>query len=184
MFCTNCFEAIPDGSEICPICGAKQKNESNEKAVVYASQAINSEKTSQPSKGKKRIIAYIAIFFIIVLVALIATLTIGHIVSNSQKAKLKEQLIGEWYIPDGSVAKVLVISDDKMEYKLETSMSWLNTSVGRYDWKVTNKNTIEIDQFGYGYKPHTVKLSDDKKKMTITPAITSTDALETWYLDD
>lgn len=38
MFCLKCGEAIPDGSEKCPLCGAELKSENSEQAVVYASQ--------------------------------------------------------------------------------------------------------------------------------------------------
>lgn len=38
MFCLKCGEAIPDGSEKCPLCGADLKSENSEQAVVYASQ--------------------------------------------------------------------------------------------------------------------------------------------------
>lgn len=38
MFCLKCGEAIPDGSEKCPLCGANLKSENSEYAVVYASQ--------------------------------------------------------------------------------------------------------------------------------------------------
>lgn len=38
MFCLKCGEAIPDGSDKCPLCGADLKSESSEQAIVYASQ--------------------------------------------------------------------------------------------------------------------------------------------------
>lgn len=38
MFCLKCSEAIPDGSEICPKCGANLKKKEDEQAVIYASQ--------------------------------------------------------------------------------------------------------------------------------------------------
>ena len=43
MFCLKCGEAIPVGSEICPICGADLKSENSEQTVVYASQKEISE---------------------------------------------------------------------------------------------------------------------------------------------
>lgn len=38
MFCFKCGDAIPDGSEICPICGTNLKEVDNEESIIYAFQ--------------------------------------------------------------------------------------------------------------------------------------------------
>ena len=52
MFCIKCAEAIPDNSEICPICGANQKEVVAEQTVVYASQkeAVNVSENKKTTK--------------------------------------------------------------------------------------------------------------------------------------
>lgn len=47
MFCLKCGEVIPDGSTVCPKCGALLNEDNNEQAVVYASQKeMNSEENT------------------------------------------------------------------------------------------------------------------------------------------
>lgn len=48
MFCLKCGEAIPDGSEVCPNCGANLKEVDNEQTVVYASQKETQENVILP----------------------------------------------------------------------------------------------------------------------------------------
>lgn len=48
MFCLKCSEAIPDGSEICPKCGANLKEKDDEQAVIYASQKEIEETVVSP----------------------------------------------------------------------------------------------------------------------------------------
>lgn len=56
MFCLKCSEAIPDGSEICPKCGANLKEKDDEQAVIYASQKEIEETIATPvdTTSKKR----------------------------------------------------------------------------------------------------------------------------------
>lgn len=48
MFCLKCSEAIPDGSEICPKCGANLKEKDDEQAVINASQKEIEETIATP----------------------------------------------------------------------------------------------------------------------------------------
>lgn len=176
MFCMKCGEAIPDGSEICPECGANLKEEASEQAVVYASQkceeSIFGDATTAQRKSSKKAIGIIAIGLCIVAIFLI--------VSGIGKANLKKALVKEWYALEDSIIKVLDIEDDEIEYCLETGYSWLNTTIGSYDWKVVSGSKIKIKMYGE-YKTYKIELNDDKDVLTVTPAITSTDSSETWY---
>ena len=79
---------------------------------------------------------------------------------------------------------VLEFSDDEVEYRLETAYSWLNSTVFSEKYKVISGNKIKVQMFGTNWKTYTVDFSDDKSVMTVSPALTSTDASENWfYLD-
>lgn len=180
MFCMKCGEAIPDGSEICPKCGANLKDEMSEQTVVYASQKsedVTSDiTTSQQKKSSKKVVGIVGACLCIVAVFLV--------VNGIGKANLKKALVKEWYALEDSIIKVLDIEDDKIEYRLETGYSWLDTSLGSYDWKVISGNKIKVNRFGDEYETYTIELNDDRNVLTISPAFTSTDDSETWYYID
>ena len=175
MFCLRCGEAIPDGSIVCPKCGAKLDEESKGQQIVYASQ-----KELEPTAGSKVVKkASKKIIFGIVAVVCIAVITLA--INGISKANLKKALVKEWCDVDGSIIKVLDIDSDEMEYRLETGYSWMDTTLGTYDWKPISKNKIKIKRFGDKYEVYTVELNADKDVLKISPAITSTDDSETWY---
>lgn len=176
MFCTKCGEAISDGSEICPKCGADLREENVEQSVVYASQKETDAVDNGVQVQKK--------FPKVVIIAISAVVCVGIIafaVFSVQKANLKKALVKEWYDVEGSIIKVLDIDDDEMQYRLETGYRWMDTTLGTYDWKVVSGNKIKIKRSGNKYKTYTIKLNDDKDVLKISPAITSTDSSETWY---
>jgi RNA polymerase subunit RPABC4/transcription elongation factor Spt4 len=177
MFCLKCGKAIPDGSEICPICGENLKKSSEEQAIVYASQTSAEISAQTVTKSKRKTIKVIIVIFI--LLGCILGIIFG--ILQHQKVQLKKDLMREWKALDGSIILVLDIDEDKIEYRAETGYSWMDTTFSKYDWKVKNRNTIEIKRFGDEYEEFTVEFSDDKKSITITPAITSVDSLEVWY---
>ena len=181
MFCLKCGEAITDGSKICPICGAIFEENDSEQAVVYASQKNIDAVPAETGKQKKKI-PIILISVVSIAVCIAATFLI---IFQIGKTSLKNDLVRNWYAIDGSIIKVLDISNDTIEYRLETGYSWLNTTLGTYDWKVTSSNTIKIKRFNDIYETFTVEINDQKTILTITPAITSTDPIEVWYnIDD
>ncbi|MEG1525887.1 MAG: hypothetical protein RR475_12885, partial [Clostridia bacterium] len=96
-------------------------------------------------------------------------------------ANLKKAIVKEWYDTDGTIIKVLEIDDDEIEYRLETGYSWMGTTLGSYDWKVISGNKIKINRFADDSTIFTIELNEDKNILKVTPAITSTDASETWY---
>lgn len=175
MFCLKCGEAIPDGSSVCPHCGANLVEE-KEQAIVYASQK-ESEAVGEQSKIRKKVPKGI----LVGIVAIVCVIAIVFIVNGINKANLKKTLVKEWYDVDGSIIKVLDIDDDEMEYRLETGYRWMDTSLGTYEWKPISSNKIKIKWFGDKYETFTVELNDDKDVLKISPAITSTDSSETWY---
>lgn len=180
MFCMKCGEAIPDGSEMCPKCGANLKDEVSEQAVVYASQKsedITSDvTTSQQKKSSKKAVGIVA--------ACLCIVTVFLVVNGIGKANLKKALVKEWYALEDSIIKVLDIEDDEIEYRLETGYSWLDTSLGSYDWKVVSSNKIKVNRFGDKYETYTIELNDEQTVLKISPAFTSVDDSETWYYID
>lgn len=83
MFCTKCGEAIPDGSEICPKCGANLQEA--QPAIVYASQE------PEPALEKKKPNKKVAL-----IIGICACLVAAFFVINGiGKASLKEALTRE-----------------------------------------------------------------------------------------
>lgn len=167
MFCVKCGEAIPDGSEVCPKCGANPRE--TEPAVVYASQGSD----PAPKKMNKKTALIIGICACVVAVFLI--------VSSTGKASLKKALEKDWYALDGSLIQVLDIDDDEIVYRLETGYSWLDTTVATYDWKPISRNKIKVNRVSGVDETFTIEMNDDKTIFTVTPALTSLDDSETWY---
>jgi len=181
MFCLECGEAIPDGSVTCPKCGAVIKkdidNTSDEQAVVYASQNVTEQEISQKPPLSKKLPKQVYIG----IAAVIGILVILFIVNAVNKANIKKALVKEWYDTEDSIIKVLDIEDGKMEYRLETGYSWMDMSMGTYDWKPAGKNKIKIKMYQDKYETYTIEFNDDKTSFKISPAITSVDDNEHWY---
>lgn len=178
MFCWKCAEAIPDGSSLCPKCGANLTEDSNDQTIVYASQK-NFEQSGKSGVIKKDVHFPKKSIIITVIFACIAIIII--IVTGVAKSNLKKSLVKDWYDVDDLIIKVLDINDIDMEYRLETGYSWMDTSLGTYEWKVVSGNKIKIKRFGDQFEIFTVELNDDRNVLTIMPAITSIDPSETWY---
>lgn len=179
MFCFKCGEAIPDGSTVCPNCGAILIEEEKKQAIVYASQR-EPEATSKQTGTHKMFPKGV----LIGIVAIVCVISIIFIVNAINQANLKKALTKEWYDVSDTIIRVLDIEDDEMEYRLETGYQWLNSTIGTYDWKPVSGNKIKINRYGYKYETFTVELNDDKDVLRISPAITSTDSSETWYCLD
>ncbi len=178
MFCFKCGEAIPDESTVCPKCGANLAQTGNEQTVVYASQIT--EGPSEPETAKGNLLKIL----IAALAAVVCIIGIVLVVRENGKANLKKDLVKTWYASGESIIKVLDISDDEVEYRLETGYSWMDTTLGTYEWKVISKNKIEMKHSGGSSETYTVELNDDKDVLKISPAITSVDSSETWYYID
>lgn len=181
MFCLKCGEAIPDESVTCPKCGELIKKEfdslNNGQTVVYASQNIeNAEEITQEPFYKK---LPKQVYIMGAVVVCIVIIFLG--VNAANRANLKKALVKEWYDMDGSIVKVLDIGDDKIEYRLETGYSWIDTSLGTYDWKPSGKNKIKIKRYKDKYETFTIEFNDDKTSFKISPAISSGDDSEHWY---
>ena len=102
MFCLKCGEAIPDGSTVCPHCGANLIEEEKEQAIVYASQK-EPEAVSEQTKTQKKIPKGV----LIGIAAVVFVIAIVFIVNGVNRANLKKALVKEWYDVDDSIIKVL-----------------------------------------------------------------------------
>ena len=177
MFCIKCGEVTLDDSKLCSVCNKSVGEvDDSEQAVVYASQSV---KDSVPKKKiiKKKPSPKITGFITITIILAIIGLTVNEV----QKSNLRKELLRGWVDVDDSILKVLDFSDDKVEYRLETSYSWMDTTVGTYDYKVVSGNKIKIKMFGDNYETYTIEFNDEKSMLTVTPAITSTDKEEDWF---
>lgn len=175
MFCLKCGEAIADNSENCPKCEACLTEENTYQAVVYASQ--RNDDAPIVLSVKKKISKKVLVPLGVMLCCAVAFL----IISSIGKENLKKAIVKEWYNTDGSIIKVLEIDDDEIEYRLETGYSWMDTTLGSYDWKVVNRNKIKTNRFGDEFTTFTIELNNDKNVLKVMPAITSTDSSETWF---
>lgn len=177
MFCLKCGEPIPDNSNLCPICGASIQNEMGNQAIVYASQINTGRETVMDKKPNRKI------FKIILILSIISISIVGIILGiiAYRKSALKKELTKAWRALDGSLIKVLDIDDDKIVYRVETGYSRLDTTIAKYDWRVKDSTTIEVNRYKDKYEPFTIEISEDKKSLTITPALTSGAASEVWY---
>lgn len=177
MFCIKCGEAIPDGSSVCPKCGANLVEDSQDKAIVYASPKgesdISKMVVNKPKSKNSKLAVILAVCVLVIAVAVMA-------VMESEKSELKKSIIKDWYDTDGTIIKVLDIDSESVEYRLETGYSWMDTTLGKYNWKASSGNKIQVD-LGTGYRTYTVEFNDDKTVMKISPALTSTDSSEMWY---
>ncbi len=179
IFCPKCGEAIPENSTKCPQCGEKLVKE-EEQAVIYASQAnVNTEASAAEVKTRtfSKIPKWIG--FAIASVVILGAVFLG--VNETGKASLKKELLRDWVYTDGSILKVLDFSDDEVEYRLETGYSWMDTTLGTYDYKIVSRNKIKIKMYGDKYNTYTIEFNDDRNMITVTPAITSTDSEENWF---
>lgn len=180
IFCPKCGEAIPDKSEVCPKCGVDLKSGNDSQAVVYASQ-LTVESMSSSNQPQTKSLSKIPKPVIIVIVAVVIAAVIFLILHEIGKANLKKELLRDWMDLDDSIIKVLDFSDDKVEYRLETGYSWMDTTIGKYDYKVVNSDTIKIKIFGDKYETYKIEFNDDRNMITVTPAITSIDSTEHWF---
>ncbi len=182
IVCPKCKEVIPDESRTCPKCGTKLKIQTDDQAVVYASQAaVNS---AQDNTSKKTAILRLpkSTKIVGVVIAVVTAIAAIFFVTNEiGKSNLKNTLQKAWLDTDGGILKVLEFSDDEVEYRLETGHSWLDMTVDSWKYKITGSNKIGINRYGDEYKTYTIEFNNDKTVMTIRPAVTNSDSSENWY---
>lgn len=109
---------------------------------------------------------------------------VGFTINAICISNLKKDLMRDWQNVEGDndsyILSVLDFSEDKIKYRVETGYSWMDTTIGTYEYKVINGNTIKIKQFGK-WEKITVKFNDDKTMMTLTPVLTSVADKEEWF---
>jgi uncharacterized membrane protein YvbJ len=180
MQCPYCAKTIPNDSTFCSECGVRIESVTEESPIIFdhAASTISNKKTGyfHLLKSKKVIIPIIAC---IALFLCLATL------NEYGKANLKKELLRDWLNiiteDNGTIYKlVLEFSEDKFDYNFESAISWLDTTIATYDYKVVSPDKIVIAESGYE-REITIKFNDEKSIMTVTPAITSTESSEDWY---
>jgi len=158
--CSNCGAVLPSDPTFCAECGMKIEDNQQFKKVI--------------PKKKIGIVIGIVLLFVIAVFA----------VNAIRISNLKKELMRDWQNVEGEnssyILCVLDFSEDEIEYRVETGYSWMDTTIGTYEYKVINGNTIKVKQYGE-WEKITVKFNDDKTIMTLTPALTSADDKEEWF---
>lgn len=168
MYCRNCGNKIEDGSTFCGNCG----NPIN-----------NKKKKINISFFKKKIIIIPCIILLIFVLLFIMVFNIG-------KYNLSKSLIKDWSRIEtgesGSIYELeLDFSQDKIDYNFVSSYSFLNSTISTLEYKVISPSKIKVKyKTNNTYKTYKITFNDDKSKMTITPALTSTDDSEDWFYHD
>lgn len=160
--CPNCGEVLPSDSSFCVKCGMK----------IEDNQQLKLKKEN--AKKKIGIIIGIVLLFVIVSCA----------INTVRISNLKKELMRGWNNVEGEngayILCILDVSEDKIKYRIETGYSWLDTTIGTYEYKPINGNKIKVKQYGE-WRKITVKFNDEKNIMTLTPALTSVDDKEEWF---
>lgn len=108
---------------------------------------------------------------------LILAIAIPTATAAVQKSRLSDDLEGTWDYYGDSIEKVIEFDDDDLEYSVETSYDWLDTTIAEFKWKPIGKNKIEVEGLG----EFTITFLDDKDSFIITPALTDTDSEEIFF---
>ena len=150
--------------------------ENGEPIEVTSNKATEEQEEPQTTlvvKKSSKTATYLGIAVCAVLVILIAVYSVSI-------ASLKKNFAKDWYVLDDSIIKVLDISGDEIEYRLETGYEWLNMTAAVFDWKPAFGNKVKI-RLGDTQRTYRVQFNKDKDVMTLYPALTEASAFETWY---
>lgn len=111
MFCLKCGEVIPDGSTICPKCGADPAEKKGEVSTADIERKKNLW-TKMPKAAKFGIAGVIAVVVIVL------------IINGIGKAALRRDIQRAWLDTDGTILKVLDITDDKISRMIKSNTGW------------------------------------------------------------
>lgn len=164
--CPNCGEVLSSNTFFCVRCGTKIED--------------NHLQQLKKEIPKKRIGIVIGTVIGIVVLFVI----VGFAINAIRKSNLREELMRDWQYVEGEngsyILCILEFSEDDITYRVETGYSWMDMTIGTYEYKVINGNTIKVKQYGE-WKKIKVKFDDDKTMMTLSPALTSVDDKEMWF---
>ena len=170
--CLNCGAELPEGALFCSNCGAQ------------ANRLVVTEEVPPSSgffKRNKKLLC----------IGVAAVLGIGGFffgVHASGVSALKKELLRDWSKLNGEdgvyIRSILDFSDDEIEYRIETDYSWLDRTIGTFDYKVTGKNKFKAKSSVGSWESYTVEFDDDKSMMIVSPALTSVDREEYWFCHD
>ncbi len=185
MFCTKCGKELPEENLFCTGCGAKVGGEETEAAPAETLAATTAEETAEmatempveapvvKSKKKGKAIIAVVIGIVVILCAWLAISLIG-------KASLHKQLMRDWERTESTdglyYTLQLDFSEDEIGYNFDSL--YYDDQLATFNYQVVSGNKFKIDGRDDVFK---VEFNDDKTMMTITPALTSTDASENWF---
>lgn len=178
--CAEMFDSVSehkDSKEKAEACRSSAASlENGESIEVSSNKATGQQEEPQMTSAVKKsskAATYLGIAVCAVLVILIAVYSVSI-------ASLKKNFAKDWYALDDSIIKVLDISGDEIEYRLETGYEWLNMTAAVFDWKPAFGNKVKI-RLGDTQRTYRVQFNKDKDVMTLYPALTEASAFETWY---
>lgn len=167
VFCPNCGTELLEDSVFCTKCGTKIGTLEPEQTPEQLSK----------KKSKKKIVVNCILIIIILLL-----LFLGY--NAFQAFKLKAELKRDWLTIEGEDSLYLLIldfSDDEIEYKFDSSYSWLDSTIATYDYIPISKNKMLVKRYSDEWELFTVEFNDEKTMMTVEPALTSIDEKEYWF---
>lgn len=188
MFCRKCGKSIADNSKFCVYCGEKVAEVATEtvqqsqpaQTASYGTQYVQTAPVYPVSAKKTPVWIPIVIVSVVLAVAIIF-LSAFFIFAQIGKAELEEQLLRDWTnVEKGSSGAYYTLkldfSEEDIKYSFESQ--YINRTIATYDYEILSKDTIKIENRD---KEYTIEFNDAKTMMTITPALTSSDAKEYWF---
>lgn len=162
MICPNCKAEIADNSTFCTECGVQQHPEQ-----------IASVQEEKSYKEKRIYAIKLIICIILGVTAIFYGINYAMDISNT-----KSYLHGNWYRDSDSIVLILKIDNDTITYTCETGYVSLNKTIDTWKYKVTGKDTIQIQTFGNEWKEYTIERLPDG--MELSPSLTGWNP-ERWY---
>lgn len=148
--CTECGKEISTKADICQNCGVKLKKRRNKNLLI------------------------IPLVLLVLVLGAIIYIQIGRM-------KLKETLLKDWErVEKGSSSSYYTLeldfSETTIQYNFNSTYSWLDTTIAKFEYKVIDAHRIKIDD-----KIYEITFNDDKDMMIITPSLTDSKSSENWF---
>lgn len=172
MYCKNCGAEIPEGESICAKCRTEESG-------------LNTPMDSDTSPSKfiketTEIMGYKVPKVVIIAIVVVVILVIAAVVvTSAQKAKLNDLLERTWVSVEDSIILVLEFDGEQVEYRLESTFSFLDQTLYVYDYEVMWGNKYKVNWNGE-WKNYTVDYEKGDNSIKIIPSMISSDPYDIW----